>query len=469
MNPPPGLHAWTVHRSQGKVGPSTTLGRCVTDRDLLKRRVHELVQHHAAAAIDVARDILDHPETGFREERTAGLVAQWFDGLGLQHRDGLAITGVRADLTGGEPGRTVAVMGELDSLIVPGHPHAAKGTNFAHACGHHAQIGMVLAVAAALAEPEVREQLHGNVALMAVPAEEYIELSYRQGLVADGRIEFMGGKAELVRLGVFDDVDICMLTHSSSTSDEGLLAYGSVNNGAIAKEARFIGVQAHAGSSPHLGVNALQAAMLAMAAINANRETFQDPDSIRVHPIVTKGGDVVNAVPADVRMEMFVRGRTLDAIAEADRKVERSLRAGGLAVGAKVEVTTYSAYLPLRQDPALSDVYRLNAARVVGEENVSVARPRGSSTDMGDLSHIMPTIQPNAKGAKGIVHGADFLITDYDLAVTSPAAAMAMTVVDLLGEDGEAQRIVDGFTPALSKEAYLELQRGFNRRVTYED
>ena len=438
------------------------------EREALKQHVRELVAKHSGEAIDIARDILEHPETGFREVRTAKLVAEFFDHLGLPHRDGLAMTGVRADVAGGVPGPRVAVMGELDSLIVPGHPFVDPNTQFAHACGHHTQIGSMLTVAAALSDPDVRNELHGDLALMAIPAEECIELEYRQGLVQGGKLEFMGGKAELVKLGEYDDIDICMLTHSSTNKAEGKLAYGSINNGAIAKAARFIGVQAHAGSAPHRGVNALQAAMVAMAAINANRETFQDRDSIRVHPIITKGGDVVNAVPADVRMEMFVRGRNLDAIADAERKVDRALKAGALAIGAKVDISTFSAYLPLSHNADLLDLFRANAEAVVGADQVRAAGPRGSSTDMGDLSHLLPTIQPYATGCVGTVHGADFIVEDYETAVTAPAAAMAMTVVDLLAEGGEADRVINGFTPALSKEAYLALQRGFNRQITFD-
>lgn len=438
------------------------------DRNAIKKRVQELVAQHAPKAIDLARDILDHPETGFREFRTASAVGEFFDYLGLPHHDGLAMTGVRADLKGGAPGPRVAVMGELDSLIVPGHPFADPNTQFAHACGHHTQIGSMLAAAAALADPDVREALHGNVAFMAVPAEEYIELEYRQTLVEQGKLEFMGGKAELVKLGVFDDIDITMLTHSSTNAAEGKIAYGSINNGAIAKEARFIGIQAHAGSAPHRGVNALQAATLAMAAINANRETFQDADSIRVHPIITHGGDVVNAVPANVRMEMFVRGRNLDAIADADRKVERALKAGALAVGAKVELSTYAAYLPMTLSEELLEIFRLNAETVVGKNEVHRAGPRGSSTDMGDLTHLLPTIQPYATGCTGTVHGADFLVQDYQAAVANPAAAMALTVIDLLAEGGEAPSVIDNFQPALTKDAYLALQRSFNRRQLFD-
>ena len=178
---------------------------------------------------------------------------------------------------------------------------------------------------------------------------------------------------------------------------------------------------------------------------------------------------MVNAVPAEVRMEMFVRGRNMDAIADADTKVDRALRAGALALGAKVEISSFSAYLPLKNDQALSDVFRNNAALVVGEDDITHAGPRGSSTDMGDLSHLMPTIQPYARGATGTAHGPDFVISDYSLAVTNPAMAMAFTVVDLLSEDGLGRRIVDRHQPLLSKNDYLKLQRSLNRTVLYEE
>ena len=137
------------------------------DRSALKILVVDAVGRHAEGAIRVARDIAKHAETGFREERTAGLVADWFREHGLTYRSGIALTGLRADVRGGD-GPTVAVMGELDSLIVPGHPGAAPGTNAAHACGHHAQVGIMLAVAAALNEPGIREALGGSVAFMAL-------------------------------------------------------------------------------------------------------------------------------------------------------------------------------------------------------------------------------------------------------------------------------------------------------------
>jgi amidohydrolase len=433
------------------------------DKAEFKTRVREAVERHSPAAIKVAQEILAHPETGFRETNTSRLVQEWFRNLGLPFQSEIALTGVRADIKGGRPGPTVAVMGELDSLIVPGHPYEDPQTHFAHACGHHAQIGIVLAVAAALNEPDIREQISGNIALMAVPAEEFIELEYRQQLVDDGRLEFMGGKAEMVKLGAFDDVDMAMLVHANSQRKDGLIAVGATNNGVIAKTIRFIGRSAHAGGAPELGINALRAATIATAAIDANRETFRDDDAIRVHHIITKGGDVVNAVPADVRMEMFVRGRNLDAIWDACRKVDRSLRAGAMAMGAQVEITTIPSYLPIRNDPELTSLFRSNAEVVLGADNVSNATPRGGSTDVGDISHLMPTIQPYARSATGVAHGADFVIQDYEIGVTHPATVMAMTIADLLGDGAEeAQRVLGTFTPALTKEQYLQTLRGVN-------
>ena len=100
-----------------------------------------------------------------------------------------------------------------------------------------------------------------------------------------------------------------MMMHTTSAPSEKQLCLTGTNNGTVAKKIQFVGKGAHAGGSPHLGINALNAATLAMSAIHFNRETFVDTDTVRVHPIITKGGEAVSAVPADVRMETFVQGQ----------------------------------------------------------------------------------------------------------------------------------------------------------------
>jgi len=426
----------------------------------LKRRAGEIIDSKADELTALAKTILKNPEPGFREVKTANLVAHQFAALGIQPRSGLAVTGVRADALGGTAGPTLAILGELDSLIVAGHPHADPETGAAHACGHHCQIAMMLGAAMALTQSDVLDSLSGRIAFMAVPAEEYIEIEFRNGLRENGKIEFLGGKPEFVRLGEFDDVNLAMMLHTTSNPAEKLMCISNTNNGTVAKRIQFIGRASHAGGAPHLGVNALNAAMMAMTAINFNRETFRDEDSIRVHPIITKGGEAVSAVPADVRMETFVRGRTLEALMDANTKVDRALKAGAMAVGAQVKIQTIPGYMPLQQNKAMSDIFRVNAAELVGEENVGYVEHRGGSTDMGDISHLMPTIHPYVGGATGLGHGADYVIEDYGLAVIKGAKALAYTAIDLLGDGAShGNSIVGGQRPDMSIPEYLKFMR----------
>ena len=438
-------------------------------KEELKRRATEAIDARSDELISLSKAILENPEPGFRETNTARLVANKFADLGMPARVGLALTGIRADLVGGSPGPALAIIGELDSLIVNDHPHANGDTGAAHACGHHCQIGMMLGAAVGLMQPSVLESLSGRLAFMAVPAEEYIEIEYRDGLRRQGRLEFLGGKPELVKLGEFDDVDLAMMVHTTSDPEQRQLCISGENNGTIAKKIQFLGRGAHAGGAPHLGINALNAATLALTAIHYNRETFRDEDSIRVHPIITKGGEAVSAVPADVRMETFVRGRTLDAIMDANTKVDRALKAGAMAVGGDVVIQTIPGYLPLRQNSAMNDVFRSNAHTLVGEENTGHIQYRGGSTDMGDISHLMPAIHPYVGGATGIGHGSDYVVQDYGLAVITAAKAMAYTAIDLLADGAQmGGSIVSNHRPEMTRPEYLKFMRSLAKEETFK-
>jgi amidohydrolase len=422
-----------------------------------------------AAADDLerlAREIFAAPELGFKEHHTASLVHEWFDKLGLTHRDGIALTGTRADIACGQSGPTVAILGELDSLLCWEHPDRDVRTGAVHACGHNAQVAMMLG--AGLALKEVAPQLSGRIALMAVPAEEYVELEERLKFREQRQLEFLGGKAEMVRLGAFDDVDLAMMVHATARPEDGDLAVGGTNNGMVAKFVRFLGLTSHAGGAPDKGINALSAARIALNGIDAIRETFRDEDHIRVHPIITRGGDVVNAIPADVRVEMFCRGATVEAIELAHRKVDRTLKAGALALGGSVEITTLPGYLPLFHDKNLVSLFRANAVDLVGAANVRDKGHGGGSTDMGDISHIMPTVHPYAGGASGAGHGADYRIDDYDRAVANPAKAMAMTVIDLLADGAQqAKRVQAEFKPRMTRAEYLAYLRRLSTQILF--
>jgi len=442
-------------------------------KEEMKSKVCDTIERRSEEIIEVSKAIWANPETGFREVKTSQLVAQKFAELGIAFRDGLAITGVKALVEGGSDGPTIGVLGELDALIVPSHPNAHSQTGAVHACCHNTQIGMLIGVALGLIGSKILPSLSGTVAFMAVPAEENIEIEFRNNLRKQGKLSFLAGKQELIKLGEFDDVDMAIMSHTGTIRDGRIIgARGGTSNGAIAKQIKFIGRSTHAGQAPHEGINALNAATIALLAIHTQRETFREDDATRVHPIITKGGDAVNAVPDDVRMETFVRGKTIEAILRVDAKVDRALRAGALAVGGKVRINTMPAYFPLIMDRELVELYTSNAISLLGEEVVlqpDLASHSMGSNDLGDLSCIMPAICGFAAGAVGAGHGSDRFIEDYQLAVINPAKVMAMIVVDLLADNAaKARAMISNSKPRMTKQEYLTSMESFQKEEEYE-
>jgi amidohydrolase len=413
--------------------------------------------------------IMENPELGFKEFKTARLVADTMAGVDVPHEAGLAITGVKGVISGHKPGPTVALMGELDSLLVADHPKADSQTGAAHACGHNAQIAGLMGAMMGLVDTAAINDLSGNIIIFAVPAEEYVEVEYRLGLLREGKLSFLGGKPELIQKGHFDNVDLAAMIHTHRDPELKKAAVMESCNGCIVKLIRYQGLAAHAGSSPHKGVNALNAANVALAAINAQRETFKDADSIRVHPIITRGGDLVNVVPSDVRLETFVRGRTNDAIMDANIKVDRALRAGALAIGATVEINTLPGYMPLKDDSNLQRLFLKNAEMLFGAAECAETGHRTGSTDMGDISHIMPAVHPSMSGAAGISHGNDFMIADKEMAYLAPAKALALMAVDLLYDDAAtAKEIIAQHKPRMTRDEYLAYQNRIFHKEIYD-
>jgi amidohydrolase len=433
----------------------------VESKEEFKQRACAAIDRRRERIIGLGEAIMDDPELGFKERATARRVREVFAEVGLECQDGLALTGVKARLKGRRPGPTVALLGELDALIVPDHPRANPQTGGAQACGHNAQVAGLLGAMYGLVESGAAAHLGGDVVFFAVPAEEYVEIEYRLGLVQQGKTTFLAGKPELVHLGQFDDIDMAIMIHSSSPEQaEGAMGVAASSNGFLAKSVCFVGRAAHAGGAPEKGINALSAANLALSAIHAQRETFRDQDCVRVHPIITKGGDLVNIVPAQVRLETYVRAKTQEAMLEAARKVDRCLRGAALAMGCKVEIQTVPGYLPLRNDPDLGRLFRENAGHLFGAEAYRDYPHSGGSTDAGDLSQIMPVLHPAMTGGAGTIHSPNWRIADPEVGYLAPAKTLAMMAVDLLyGEAAEARRILEKNRPAMTKEEYLQQQR----------
>ncbi|MDA1055888.1 MAG: amidohydrolase [Planctomycetota bacterium] len=431
--------------------------------DLLQRQVCETIDAHRAEIVGIGEAIMDAPELGFKERQTADRVKEVFRRTGLSFDDGLALTGVKAVLQGEKPGPTVALMGELDALLVPDHPRACPETGAAHACGHNAQIAGLLGAAIGLTQSGVAKDLAGRVIFLAVPAEEYVEIDYRIGLVKRGETSFLTGKQELIKLGLFDDVDMAIMIHSTSPDvHDGSAGLSPSSNGFVAKNICFLGKASHAGAYPERGINALNAAQLALSAINAQRETFRDEDCVRVHPIITKGGDLVNVVPSEVRMETYVRAKTPEALLDAAMKVDRALRGAAMALGCRVEIETVPGNLPLRNDPRLAELFRNNVRVLFGDQEYRDYPHGGGSTDAGDLSQLMPVLHPMMTGAQGSHHQIDWQIADHNAGYVLPAKSLAMMAIEL------ARDVLSRFVPGMTKDEYLERQLAVFRTETFD-
>ena len=432
------------------------------DKSNIKKEICAIIDGQSATVMDAVKDVGAHPELGFKEFRSSDVVNDFLRSAGFDTERNLAITGIKAKLKNDHAGPNIAVIGELDGIICRESNSADKITGATHNCGHNLQLGVMMAVAQAFKKSGVASQLGGNISFIASPAEEYIELEYRAELRKRGDIRYFGGKQELVRCGAFDDVDAAMMVHAQSNTPYPFVGTVNTGNGLIAEMIRYIGKTAHAAAAPEEGINALHAAVLGINAVNAMRETFRDEDRNRVHYIITKGGDAVNSVPADVRLECFVRSSTVTSMMQLLEKTERAFRSGGDALGAVTEIKRRSGYFPLTCNQELNVLFAENARQFIPENQIATINFFKASTDMGDITHLMPAIHPLVGGVDGALHAANFELVDTGAAIITPAKIVASTLIDLLFDDAAKLRLImEKNRPVLRKPAYFELLDSF--------
>lgn len=422
------------------------------DKATIKQKVCEAIAAHRADIEAIANAILAEPELGFKEVKTAKKVQDALAKLGLEFTTEHGLTGVKARMKGRTSKRTIAMLAELDAIVCRNHKNADPVTGAAHCCGHNIQIANMIAVAYGLRE--VMDELDGDVVLFAVPAEEYVEIDWRNAQRDANRLKYLGGKQQLIAEGAFDDIDMAMQMHVAAGSEFNL---GASSNGFIGKLIEYHGRPAHAAFAPEEGINALNAAMMGVMGVNAIRETFRDQDHVRFHPIINAGGDLVNVIPDYVKMESYVRASNIEAMARYNKAVDRALKAGGDALGAKCEIQNLPGYLPLRPDQAFRDLLRENAVDLFDEDQVTLGEHSAGSTDMGDVSHLMPVVHPWVGCVDGVLHGADYALRDGEVAYTKTPQVLALTIVDLLAEGAEkAEAICQAFKPQLDRDSYVK-------------
>lgn len=445
--------------------------------DKIEQKIIAIIESHRDEIIEVGRDIFTHAEMGYKEYRTSEIVRKKLEDMGIPSQTGLAVTGVKGYLKEKrEDEPVVAVIGELDALPIPAHPDANPETGASHCCGHNAQVAAMLGAAIALTDPEIRDALDGNIAFMAVPSEEFVDTEFKNGLMEQGIIRYGGGKSELIRIGAFDDISIA-LGHHTVPNLPGYALANNTTNGFVNKIVTFRGKSAHAAGSPHLGVDALNAAVLAMHAIDLQRETFRDEDSVRIHSYLPRAGTAINVIAEETCLESSVRGKNIRAMKDANEKYDRAIRAGALGLGCQAEIVTIPGYLPtvpLEHPELMSGVLEDLAAeeKTRGREYEVAYRNsdyhEAGSTDFGEVSSILPLYQFRTGGYTGELHNSNVRVTDEQLAYVEPAKIFALMAYRLL-KDGaaEAKKTIAGFKPVMSKEEYFQFMEEMNRKEMY--
>lgn len=431
--------------------------------DHVENRIVEIIEENRDRIIEFGRDIFHHAELGYKEFRTSEKFKEALNGHVEKIEDHLAITGVKGYLNQGKKDLfSLALIGELDALKIPDYQYANPETGGAHCCGHHAQLAGVVGAMYALSDPEVAAKLDGQLIFFATPAEEYGEAEFKNQLISAGEITYGGGKCELLRIGAFDNVDAALAHH---IGPDGLSVGNGSSNGFVAKVIRIKGKAAHAAAAPDKGVNAMAAASLGLQALAFNRETFRDEDCVRVHPIVTRGGDLVNVVPEEAVIETLVRGKTKEAFSDAAQKTDRSFKAGALALGAGYRIETAPGYLPSLPQ-AFPDELIEGIAEVAGKAPriVDLSNHGAGSTDVGDVQHLLPVLTFHTSGVTGGLHQTNFSVVDEDEAYVLTAKIFAVSAYRLL-KDGAAlgKKLKEEYQPVFkNKEEYIKFLDSFH-------
>ncbi|MDU4934959.1 MAG: M20/M25/M40 family metallo-hydrolase, partial [Peptostreptococcaceae bacterium] len=387
----------------------------------------------------------------------------------INYINDIAITGIKATIDSKKEGPHIALLCELDSVPSTEHKYLGKRDNCAHSCGHYAQVGMMLGTFLALKESNIIDELGGKVSFIATPAEEYCDFDYRENLVKENKLSYISGKQEMIKLNTFKDIDLVLSAHAMPPGTGHFAEVNSSLNGFLGKKITFRGVSAHAGLNPSDGVNALNAANVALNAIAYLRETFKEEDAIRVHYVISDGGASVNSVPDKVTIDMYIRAKTLDAIIDVNKKVDRAFRGGALAIGAEVEITNTGGYLPLTQDESLTQAVKDNMLKFMDKDKIISDCHSFASGDIGDLSYLLPTVQIGVSGFAGRVHGNDFRTEDTHIAYELPINYFTETVKDLLKDNGKrTKEILSNYKQRLTFDQYIKLLNDTNKTDLYK-
>ena len=380
----------------------------------LKLKVKGRIESRRQQLVRLSLNIHDNPELGFKEEKASAWLCAYLEDNGFHVQRGVAglPTAFRATYGQGRP--RIALLAEYDALPKIGH-----------GCGHNI-IG-VSAVGAGAASKDIIDQLGGSVVVLGTPGEENL-----------------GGKIDMVKAGTFKGIDVAMIVHpdTRNMSTEEALACSSL-------EVEFFGRPAHAASQPHKGINALDAMILAFTSINSLRQHIRG--DARIHGIITDGGEVPNIVPAHSAAVFSVRALDNDYLSELKDRVLNCFTGASVASGARLEYSWADrTYAPMKNNVILAGLFKQNLESLGRQVEAFDAGLGLGSTDMGNVSQVVPSIHPTIAIAprEVLIHTPDFANAAASetgqQGLIDAAKAMAMTVADIL-QPGMLDKIKEEF------------------------
>lgn len=380
----------------------------------LKLKVHDSVESQRRQLIQLSLNIHDNPELGFKEEKASAWLTSYLENSGFHVERGIAGLATAFRATYGEVSPRIALLAEYDALPKIGH-----------GCGHNI-IG-VSAVGAAVASKSIIDQLGGSIVVLGTPGEEVF-----------------GGKIDMVKAGIFKEIDVAMIVHPNTRNmpTEDALACSSL-------EVEFFGQAAHAAGQPHRGINALDAMILAFTSINSLRQHIRG--DARIHGIITDGGEAPNIVPAHSAAVFLVRALDDDYLAELKNKVLNCFTGASVASGARLEYRWRDrTYAPMKNNMTLAGLFKQNLESLGRKVEAFDPHFGLGSTDMGNVSQVVPCIHATVAIAplEVVIHTPEFAAAAASQAgqqgLMDAAKTMAMTVADIL-QPGTIDKIKQEF------------------------
>jgi amidohydrolase len=381
----------------------------------LKLKVKDSVESQKQQLIQLSLNIHDNPELGFEEEKASAWLTSYLEDSGFHVERGIAGLATAFRATYGQRSPRIALLAEYDALPKIGH-----------GCGHN--IIAASAVGAAVASKSIIDQLGGSVVILGTPAEEVF-----------------GGKIDMVKAGIFKEIDVAMIVHPDvrNMPTEEALACSSL-------EVEFFGRPAHAAAQPHRGINALDAMILAFTSINSLRQHIRG--DARIHGIITDGGEAPNIVPAHSAAVFLVRALDNGYLAELKEKVLNCFTGASVASGARLEYRWKDrTYAPMKSNMTLAGLFKQNLESLGRQVEAFDPHFGLGSTDMGNVSQVVPSIHPTIAIAppEVLIHTPEFAAAAASQAgqqgLMDAAKAMAMTVVDILGQPRMLDKIKQEF------------------------